>query len=124
MVKKQFNQLKEFLHTYEEPLLWGFFVLGFVWDNIFLTRPDLLRDHVLLSFYLIVCGASIIILNLFEANRLKSERMRWIAEWLPFVLQFAFGGLFNVFVILYTRSGSLIGSWPFLLILVGLLFGN
>jgi hypothetical protein len=45
----------------------------------------------------------------------------------PFLLlfiQFAFGGLFSGFSIFYFRSGSLISSWPFIVILVALLVGN
>ena len=123
-MKQHLHSLKAFFERYEEPLLWGFFVIGFVWDNIFVTRPDVIRDHILLSFYFFVGGATIIILNLHEARRLKTERMQKYATYLPFVLQFVFGGMFNVYVILYTRSGSIIGSWPFLLVLVAVLFGN
>jgi len=44
--------------------------------------------------------------------------------WLPLVMQFAFGGLFSVFLVFYGRSGSLAANWPFFLLLAGLLVGN
>ena len=39
-------------------------------------------------------------------------------------MQFVFGALFSAFIIYYSRSGSLFGSWPFILVLATLLIGN
>jgi hypothetical protein len=39
-------------------------------------------------------------------------------------MQFAFGGLFSGYVIFYSRSATLAGSWPFIVMLLVLLIGN
>jgi hypothetical protein len=44
--------------------------------------------------------------------------------WLPVLVQFPLGGLISGFVIFYTKSASLVTSWPFLLFLLVLFIGN
>jgi len=39
-------------------------------------------------------------------------------------MQFAFGGLFSMFLVFYGRSGAIVANWPFFLTLAGLLIGN
>ncbi len=51
----------------------------------------------------------------------KGERWR---VWLPFITQFALGGLWSAFLVFYSRSASFSTAWPFLLILVTALVGN
>jgi hypothetical protein len=43
---------------------------------------------------------------------------------LPALVQFVFGGLMSGFLIFYVRGASLGASWPFLLVLLLLFFGN
>nr|MBP9772151.1 DUF2914 domain-containing protein [Candidatus Paceibacterota bacterium] len=42
----------------------------------------------------------------------------------PLIVQFAFGNLFSGFMVLYSRSTSLVASWPFILLFLVLLIGN
>ena len=42
----------------------------------------------------------------------------------PFLMQYAFGGLLSGFFVFYIRGASLATSWPFLVLLFGLLVGN
>lgn len=45
-------------------------------------------------------------------------------EYAPYVIQYAFGGLLSGMLIFYGRSGSLFESWPFLLIIIAVIYGN
>jgi hypothetical protein len=47
-----------------------------------------------------------------------------LRKYAPMVTQYAFGGLFSGMLIFYGRSGSWWVSWPFLLIILGVIFGN
>ena len=100
------------------------FALGFIWDSLTLTRVDLLYDNLVLTFYLTVAALSIVLFQAYEAGRLHSGIMERTVPWLPFIMQFAFGGLMSGYIIYYSRSGTLIGSWPFLLFLLTLFIGN
>ncbi len=74
---------------------------------------DLLREHLILSGYVIVAGAMIV---------LASKRPGWKIP--AFVMQIAFGALFSAFVVFYVRSASFSASWMFLLFLVLFFVGN
>jgi len=98
--------------------------LGFVVDNFTLTRIDLLFDNLILASYLSVALLGIIGYNMYESKTAGRRILEPFVRALPLFVQFAFGGLFSGFAIFYTRSASLAASWPFLLILAALLFGN
>lgn len=111
---------------------------GFILDNLTLRRIDFLAENIIILSYLLIAGLSIIILNFYDDKKeLKVSQPYWqlhhiwlnrvsdkFANFLPFILQFAFGGLFSAFVIFYSRSASFITSWPFLIFLTTLLIGN
>jgi len=113
----RFSEVKSFVMKHESRISWAAMLAGFVLDNLTLTRIDLLFDDLILLSYLIIAGASIILFNYLK----EDSRIRFFV---PYTLQFAFGGLFSGFLIFYTRSGSLIQSWPFLAILLFLMIGN
>ncbi|TSC68647.1 MAG: hypothetical protein G01um101466_363 [Parcubacteria group bacterium Gr01-1014_66] len=100
------------------------FLTGFIFDNLTLTRVDQWLDNLIIAGYIILTGLCIVILNLYSAGRIQYRIVEKYVDFLPFVLQFAFGNLFSAFVVFYTRSGSLAGSWLFLLVLVVLFIGN
>ncbi len=96
---------------------------AFIFDSLTLVRVDLYLTNLLLFIYLAVVGTGIILINLHEDKRISfisDEAYQWIF----IAMQFAFGGLFGRLLIHYSRSGSLIASWPFLLILLALLITN
>jgi hypothetical protein len=47
-----------------------------------------------------------------------------VRKYSPMLMQYAFGGLFSGMLIFYGRSGSWQVSWPFLLMIIGVIFGN
>ena len=97
---------------------------GFIIDYLTLRRVDFLFDNLLIVLYLIFTGVSIFIVNLYEAGKLRTKFVGSIYEFLPFLLQFSFGGLFSAFVVFYSKSASLFTSGAFVLILLTLLIGN
>lgn len=92
-------------------------------DSLTLVRVDLYLTNLLLFIYLAVVGVGIVIINLYEDGRARFISVG-VYKWLFIAMQFSLGGLFGRFLIYYSRSGSLYTSWPFLLILAGLLIGN
>lgn len=95
-------------------------VAGFVVDNIFFHRIDLVETQIVFTIYALVCAASIALLHFFEA---RARRPRW-RFLLPLATQFALGGFWSGFVIFYGRAADFSVSWPFLLVLVLIFLGN
>lgn len=118
------SKLAILYHRYERRLSSAALVLGFIVDNLTLKRIDLLFENLVLAFYLGVAGLGIALMNLYEGGFLRGRFGKRLHSFLPLLIQFAFGALFSGFSIFYLRSGSLAASWPFLLLIFGLLLGN
>ncbi|MEK7063063.1 MAG: DUF2914 domain-containing protein [Patescibacteria group bacterium] len=119
-----FSDLRAFIIRYQHQLSIGSFFVGFTIDTIILKRIDLLISNLLLFTYLSVVILSMVLLHYAAAHPPRREWWKRVHLYIPFVAQFAFGGMFSGFLIFYSQAGSVIASWPFLLIIVGLLFGN
>lgn len=119
-----FTKTRNFYGKYKERLMPVALLLGFVIDNFTLTRIDQTFDNLVLFTYLAIAGLGIILVNYLESRLIPGEEMGGFASWMPVVIQFAFGGLFSGYFVFYSRSGSLAGSWIFLLLLASLLVGN
>lgn len=107
------KKIEKIYLKYERRLLPLAFFLGFVWDSLTLRRIDLWFENLVFLVHLLILGTVIFILNTRRPNK-----------YLPLVMQFSFGALFSAFFIFYSRSSSLMASWPFLVLLFGLLVGN
>ena len=99
-------------------------MVGFITDFILFHRIDQTFELVVLVGYLSIAAFGITIVNLYEGGRMQWRWLSRIRLWLPLSIQYAFGGLFSAFVIFYIKSASFATSWPFLLILIAILFGN
>ncbi len=125
---------KTFVARHERRLTAVAFLFGFLWDSLTLTRIDRLFENLVLAGYLVAAFASIALLHAHGAGRFSrllpdaGSVRRAFAErgegLLQFLLPFAFGGLFSGLLIFYSRSGPLITSAPFFLVLGLLFFGN
>ena len=118
------QEIKQIIDKYEKYFSPIALLFGFIVDSLTLTRVDLWLDNLILLSYMFLIGGSILILNANESRHFKSIRVRKGVLWLPFLIQFAFGGLFSGFVVLYSRSASIMASWLFLAMLLLLLIGN
>ncbi len=99
-------------------------VLGFIFDNLTLSRTDYAHDMNVFFVYLGLLGIAIALLNLLEGGYFRAEFWKKSHTALMFIVQLLIGGLFSGFVVIYGRSASFLSSWFFLLILAGLLIGN
>lgn len=97
---------------------------GFVVDIFTLNRIDQIFDNGILITHLLIAGTSIALL--FSETTKKGERILTgkRPQWLQTAMVFSFGALFSGFIIFYTRSGSLITSWPFILAMILLMLGT
>jgi hypothetical protein len=100
------------------------FLLGFVLDNLTLNRVDQVFDNVVLLTYVILAMISILLLYAGIAERYSDRVNIFLKDKSPFLMQYAFGGLLSGMLIFYGRSGSLAESWPFLLLILGVIYGN
>lgn len=113
----------KFWERYEHHLGVGALAVGFFFDLLVADRPDSIGNNLLLLSYIVVAGAVIIILNLREARR-REDSHHVEPLFLLLTLQFCFGGLASNLLVLYGRSGTLVGSTLFLAMLVALILGN
>ncbi len=118
------GNLISFVKKYEHYLSPGMLLLGFIIDSLTLTRADTRLDNLILFSYLLIAGVCILLLNAYDAGHFKSEKIQRLLVLLPLAIQFAFGGLFSGFTVLYSRSSSFAASWPFIAALGALLVGN
>ncbi len=104
------------------------FIAGFIIDNLTLTRIDLLYNHIYFLALIVLGGACIMLFQMTDTTQLpRMFLLRMIHRYrivLPIAVQFVFGSLLSGFLIFYTRGASLVASWPFLLVLLLLFFGN
>ena len=74
--------------------------------------------------YLFIALVCILFLNAYDAGKLRGKIFDRMVLGVPFLLQVVFGGLFSAFLIFYIRSATILASWPFVLMILGLLVGN
>lgn len=124
IVRSYFYRIKNWVTRHERKLSSLALFAGFILDALTLRRIDNLYENSVFLFYFVLISVSIVLINYIEAGKYENE---WVGRLHPFLLlfiQFAFGGLFSGFSIFYFRSGSLLSSWPFIVILFALLIGN
>ena len=97
---------------------------GFVIDIFTLNQIDQTFDNAILIAHLIISGTTIALLfsrnTKFGDKFLTSKRLTFLQT----LMVFSFGALFSGFIIFYTRSGSLLTSWPFVLSMLILMLGT
>lgn len=99
-------------------------VVGFIFDSFTLRRIDVFFSNAVLFFYLAVSALSILLLNIHGHRRDDSLRGETLHFILIFAMQFCLGGLFSASFLFYSKSGTIMGSWPFLLMLATYIAGN
>ncbi len=123
-VDVMFSRIKETFHHHKDHFLTIAFILGFIFDNLTLSRIDSLLVNVLLLAYVLLAMVSIMALLAGSAGKLPpllNERAKSLA---PLLAQYAFGSLFSGMLIFYGRSGSWLSNWPYLLIIIVVIYGN
>jgi hypothetical protein len=100
------------------------FIGGFITDLILLNRIDDLFDNLILLAYVVLATASLLLFYVGVAERAGMTVSRLLVRYIPILMQYAFGGLLSGMLIFYGRSGDLIASAPFYLIIVAVVLGN
>lgn len=122
-VIKKTKDSKSFLHLKRHWLTIAF-LGGFVIDNLTLNRVDQLFDNLLLLSYVILAMVSMIWLYAGTAGKLPDSWNSVTRQYAPLLTQYAFGGLLSGMLIFYGRSGDWAESWPFLLLILAVIYGN
>lgn len=123
-MREKLQKLKGLYEKHERHISSGALLSGFVIDNLTLTRIDLWLDNLILFSYISLSLLGIILINLYKDTVPSNKYIGYLSTYSPLLVQFAFGGLFSGLVIFYVRGATFATSWPFLLILIGLLIGN
>jgi hypothetical protein len=97
-------------------------ISGFLFDSFALHRIDSLGVNAWLLFNLGVVLVTIVLVSREESVEYKHDS--WKHFWLFVAMQFGFGAVLGGSFRFYLRSGSIAGSWPFLVILLGSMLAN
>lgn len=100
------------------------FFLGFITDVILLNQIDNLIDNLILLFYVLLATTAILLLYLGVAERVPGFATKFLKKYSPILMQYAFGGLLSGMLIFYGRSGDILASAPFLLLILAVILGN
>lgn len=109
------------LKPYERHISAAGMVGGFAFDNYAFGRVD--HPATLLVIFAYIAAAACSIALLHRAASRGEARGPWRTIFSAST-QFALGGLWSAFLVFYGRSAVLSASWPFLLLLAGMLVGN
>lgn len=120
-MKKKVVQLK---NKYEHIIMPAALIGGFIFDIFTLNRIDQVFDNAILIFHLLVVTTTIALLFSRGTNFGKKFLTIKKVSFLQTAMVFSLGALFSGFVIFYTRSGSLLTSWPFILSMLLLMLGT
>lgn len=118
IMRQHIRRLTDWYWRHERHLSSLGLVGGFLFDIFTLTRVDHTLENVWIGFHLVAAAIGILVINMYEEGRLVEKVQGRAHFWWTFIIQFAFGGLFSVYLVFYTRSGSIFASWPFLLLLL------
>lgn len=100
------------------------FLLGFFVDLITLNKVDSVFDNAVLFFYVVLALTSTLLLYAGVAERFSEKTSKFLRRRAPLAMQYSFGGLLSGMLIFYGRSSSIEDSWFFLLIFIGVIYGN
>ena len=99
-------------------------IIGLLPDIFFFALVSFEVNIFFFVLYLVLAGLSIVTINLYEDGLVRGKFFLHLRLFAPLVIQFTFGALFSAFVLYYSFSGSLLTSWPFILVLVFLVIAN
>ncbi len=122
---KDLTQLFAWLRKNEGHISTIVFVGGTTTDILTLSKVSISYGILLLGIYTAVAVvASIAEHYLYIHEAIEGPFLRGLRLMLAFVAEFMIGCLLSGFLVLYSRSAAITVSWPFVLLLVIILFGN
>lgn len=100
------------------------FVGGFVLDVLTLGRVDQLFAMATLGAHVVNAGTSLAFLYAAATDKLPEGFRRLVLRFAPLLVQFSFGSLLSGTLVFYAQSGSWSVSWPFFVLVLGVMVGN
>lgn len=94
------------------------FLLGFITDLVLLNRVDDLVDNLILLGYVLLSTLGIVLFYSGIAEKLGERGSAFMVRFMPYIMQYAFGGLLSGMLIFYGRSGDFMASAPYFLLLL------
>lgn len=119
-----YAKAKKRIHKIKRHWLTLSFFFGFLLDNITLNRVDQVFDNIVLFSYVVLAMISLLLVYAAAAEKLPERIYPYAKMYAPLLVQFAFGGLLSGILIFYGRSGSWFESWPFMLLILAVIYGN
>ncbi|MES2803481.1 MAG: DUF2914 domain-containing protein [Bdellovibrionota bacterium] len=115
----------EFINKHETKLEVAFFVGGFLFDILFIADPDDLFAIVQQAVYLLLIASLIHYEMLFRLHKWRpKESLQKVWSYRDFTLHFLLGSLLSVYSLFYIKSASILSSFIFLSLLVGIILVN
>lgn len=108
---------------YERLLLPGAILFGLIGDFIAVRYINLAAVQIILTVHIFLSGFCIILLNSKDVLSSAGRIAKYARLFAPLVLYYSFSAMFSMFLVLYSNSGSLFSSAPFLIVIVALLVG-
>lgn len=118
------SALGRFMKRNEKYLLIVYFIGGFIFDSLTLTRVDRLYDIAVLCTHMTLLTIIIYLYNIMDDRKFKSKFLEKYKGYFPLAIQFFFGALASAYVIYFSRSVSLSKTASFFVILVALFLAN
>lgn len=118
------KSLEEFLKRNHKFALPAILVGGFMVDTLTLGQADRVFDNVVLIIHLFIVGTTIALLFSVDSPRGRKLKVKERTSTITALMLFSFGGLFSGFAVFYAKSGSLISSWPFILLMLLVMVGT
>lgn len=123
-MRAKIEKIKGFMDKHSEYFLPASLLVGFIFDFITLNRADQIYDNIVLFGYVLLTGLTVFIrYSKPNALTLQSFIIK-NKEFIPYLMQFSFGGLFSALLAFYSKSGTIVTSFPFILLLAGIMIGN
>jgi hypothetical protein len=113
----QKKKLDVFLKEYYSITVVTFLVVGFIIHTITFDRVDRVFEHVVLGTHFFIVAITTALLFARGGQLDRRWKITERESILTAIMVFSFGSLFSGFLIFYAKSGSLISSWPFVLVM-------
>ncbi len=117
-------KLKKLYDKYERYVIPAALIFGFVTDMLMFRYINLYFYFSVLVSHLFFSLLSIVFINIYDSQRISGKFYEYARLVAPFILYYSFGALFSAFVVFYSHGGSILTSWPFIVLLVALMIGN
>jgi len=118
------QRFRDWYRAHERHAQAAAFALGFIIDSLTLTRVDVLYSNLIFTSYLFLAALGIIARYAYGTGRFVSAASGRVIPWVELAIPFSFGNLLSGYIVSYTKSASLVTSWPFLVALAFLFIGN